>query len=86
MSKPIETLAQSNYVFVLTNRHAVRLTISQAHDLVMQLCESIANAQGHQDVLDGKVSDPRTCPKCKARNITANHACKKVKGHAPSTQ
>lgn len=83
MKSKVEALAWKNYVLVRTEadhgRTTVPLTLGAAHELVTQLCEAISNARGHQDVLDGKVGDPSTCPSCKARNITQRHACKKAK-------
>lgn len=75
MSEPaIYTFAHKNTVVLqLPNQYAV-MSIAGAHDLIMGLCTAIENAQGHQDVMDGKI-----CPRCKARNVTPKHVCKRVK-------
>jgi hypothetical protein len=52
-------------------------SIGEAHELVASLCVALGVAQGHQDVLDGKMPDTKDCPNCKARNMTASHVCKR---------
>lgn len=75
----VKVVAHKNRVILCLDSHTwAVLTIKGAHGIVTDMCEAIANAQGHQDVMDGKITDPSTCPRCKARNITARHACKKV--------
>ena len=81
--KKAVAFAHGNAVVVIANTGTTCgavLSIREAHEYVTKLLGAIDNAQGHQDVLDGKVNDPATCPRCKARSITANHACKRVKG------
>lgn len=74
--------SEKNRVLVLTRHGCVELSINDAHTLVMQACEAIGSAQGYQDYLDGKIPDSRDCPNCKARQITPQHKCKRVKGNA----
>lgn len=56
-----------------------RLSVSEAHELVMQVLEAIDGAQGFKDAMDGNVSKMSRCPTCKARNVTAGHACRRVR-------
>ena len=57
----------------------IGLTVRQAHEHVTSLLEAINSAQGHEDAMSGRVQDIRSCPRCRARNITPRHKCKRVR-------
>ena len=59
------------------HEHFVASNVHGAHDQLVNLSEAIGNAQGQEDALTGKVKTPTDCPRCKARNVTPRHVCKR---------
>lgn len=65
-----------------TERHQQRfvgMSEREAQDLVTRILGATESARGFKLAMDGGVKDPSYCPNCKARNITARHACKRVR-------
>lgn len=57
--------------------HFTGMNIREAHEHVNTVLQAIEQAQGFQDAMAGLIKTPTDCPRCKARNVTPRHVCKR---------